>query len=433
MKLAVVLVAIIGTFVLACSTASPGTTPTVPPTTTLVPVTKTLVQPSDNSGNNMGMEFGIGGLVANLEDWADVEVPQFYQVSHIDVSALEAVSKFRSRAGHDYSDSFEECCSLKHYFHPKNFYETALTNPIYSAVDGVILYLTLEDGGFQDDWPNNYEDMTGKPFPDGYKEYQMYIRPDEAPYLWIRHHHISPVREIVETISLSSSRDLMLGHARPAPIGYRVNAGDLIAHGLGEISLEQHLDGTGIPSPCIAASTRREQSHLPGCASTVRFRSIFDHMTDQVFADYQVVSDVVRDDFKVSRAELKANPNECDGEFFINIGNVDDPDVYRVLHGTIQDNAVTSSEQSALFAFEGSGNDESDLFTIQADDVLVISSSGGPIDVTIDGLEGSRTALSHTGTEEKYYQTIIPMAGPIRIVVGAPEAVSWDISIRRPE
>ena len=36
--------------------------------------------------------------------------------------------------------------------------------------------------------------------------------------------------EIIETIPISLSSDLMRGYARPDPIGYRVSAGDLIAH-----------------------------------------------------------------------------------------------------------------------------------------------------------------------------------------------------------
>ena len=50
--------------------------------------------------------FGAGGLVADLEAWANRDLPLFITASHIDVSAIERISLFRSNAGHDYSDSF---------------------------------------------------------------------------------------------------------------------------------------------------------------------------------------------------------------------------------------------------------------------------------------------------------------------------------------
>ena len=52
----------------------------------------------------------------NPYDVAQLGVPKFVNTNYIDVSKIFALSKFRSSAGHDYSDDFEHCRSMKHYF-----------------------------------------------------------------------------------------------------------------------------------------------------------------------------------------------------------------------------------------------------------------------------------------------------------------------------
>ena len=66
-------------------------------------------------------KWGVGGLVEDLESWATIELPPFITASHIKMSDIRYVSKFRSSAGHDFSDSFETCCSMKHYFRPIDY------------------------------------------------------------------------------------------------------------------------------------------------------------------------------------------------------------------------------------------------------------------------------------------------------------------------
>ena len=43
-------------------------------------------------------------------------VPKFVRVNYSDLAKISQISKFRSSAGHDYSDSVEKCRSMKHYF-----------------------------------------------------------------------------------------------------------------------------------------------------------------------------------------------------------------------------------------------------------------------------------------------------------------------------
>ena len=77
-------------------------------------------------------------------------VPKFAKANYIDLSQVNSstgmpliysVSKFRSGAGHDYSDSVESCRSMKHYF-------TAPSNtPVYSPDDGKITSVVAEQNG----------------------------------------------------------------------------------------------------------------------------------------------------------------------------------------------------------------------------------------------------------------------------------------------
>ena len=43
-------------------------------------------------------------------------VPRFVNTNYIDLENIFQISKFRSSAGHDYSDDIERCRSMKHYF-----------------------------------------------------------------------------------------------------------------------------------------------------------------------------------------------------------------------------------------------------------------------------------------------------------------------------
>jgi hypothetical protein len=157
-------------------------------------------------------------------------------------------------------------------------------------------------------------------------------------------------------------------------------------------------------------------------------------MTDEVFAEYQAIADVVREDFKVSRAELIANPNECDGEKFLNRGSIEEPDVYLLLQGARKAHAETSSDLPVTYEFEGTGDGNSEPFTARVDDILVISSNGGPIEVAIGSSEDSRRLyLRPEGGGSTIYETIIPISGQIRILVTSIETVSWQISVRRSE
>ena len=48
------------------------------------------------------------------DDDDNVEIPQFVDVNYIELEKISKISKFRSGMGHDYSDDFESCRSMKH-------------------------------------------------------------------------------------------------------------------------------------------------------------------------------------------------------------------------------------------------------------------------------------------------------------------------------
>ena len=293
-------------------------------------------------------KWGPGGLVEDLESWATIELPRFITASHIKISDIRHVSKFRSSAGHDFSDSFETCCSMKHYFLPIDYYGTRFTQPIYSPVDGVVLYLTQPSGEYADDWKINYEEYTGKKPPADYRDWNIFIRPNSAPNVWITHMHNNPLDEIIKKVPLARERDMMMGISRPATEGFRVKAGDPIGHGLGEIIVKRYLDGSGVPTSCNSADSRNSLllRFLPGCKTKVQLHSIFEFMTDKVFSEYQKVANVSKSDFIVTAEERARNPLVCEGEFFANPGNADDPETYVELQDFRSTNITPSSESS---------------------------------------------------------------------------------------
>jgi len=70
-------------------------------------------------------------------------VPQFVQSDYIESAKIERISCFRSGAGHDYSDDFESCRSMKHYFQPSNIVNWASIQ-IRSPVAGTVSRLDQE-------------------------------------------------------------------------------------------------------------------------------------------------------------------------------------------------------------------------------------------------------------------------------------------------
>ena len=84
-------------------------------------------------------------------------IPKFIKTNYIELDKIYRISKFRSSVGHDYSDAYEQCRSLKHYFEPKSNLDWT-TVKIYSPVKGIITRVEQEWSGTKleiasDDYP----------------------------------------------------------------------------------------------------------------------------------------------------------------------------------------------------------------------------------------------------------------------------------------
>ena len=84
------------------------------------------------------------GILDGRYDLDRLGVPQFVNVNYIDLTGIKQISKFRSGAGHDYSDDVEGCRSMKHYFITPN-----LSTIIRSPIAGVVSKLDPEFVGTQ--------------------------------------------------------------------------------------------------------------------------------------------------------------------------------------------------------------------------------------------------------------------------------------------
>lgn len=85
---------------------------------------------------------------AEAETGAPGDTPHFSKASYLDLADIERISRFRSSYGHDFSDAFESCRSMKHYVcmtgcrgdGPVDWLSIALHSP----VDGTIVALDAE-------------------------------------------------------------------------------------------------------------------------------------------------------------------------------------------------------------------------------------------------------------------------------------------------
>lgn len=75
-------------------------------------------------------------------------IPKIVTVDYIELSKIYRISKFRSSEGHDYSDAFESCRSMKHYFNPKGNVDWS-TIKVFSPVNGTVSRMFDEWAGTQ--------------------------------------------------------------------------------------------------------------------------------------------------------------------------------------------------------------------------------------------------------------------------------------------
>ncbi|MSR10184.1 MAG: hypothetical protein EXR84_00055 [Gammaproteobacteria bacterium] len=76
-------------------------------------------------------------VTAASYDLENLGAPRFVNTNYIDVSKIFLLSKFRSSAGHDYSDNFESCRSMKHYFMVPDT-STVIVAPVSGTVTALL-------------------------------------------------------------------------------------------------------------------------------------------------------------------------------------------------------------------------------------------------------------------------------------------------------
>lgn len=219
-------------------------------------------------------EWGVRGSCPTVDIESD-GIPQFIDYDFVDLTQIENISLFRSAAGHDYSDGFETCRSMKHYFAPElKINDTVF---IYSPVDGTVVSLFTEEENFIDDGRTNQ---------------RVVIQPDDQPAILIILFHV----------------DLL---DPPVIAGTNVSTGQLIGYA-------RMIRNGGPPSHnfdvALDASTD----------DGIRFISYFDAMTDPLYSNYTTWGSgpALWNGFIISEPERDADPLDCNDGAFISFGSL---------------------------------------------------------------------------------------------------------------
>lgn len=190
-------------------------------------------------------------------------IPKFVASGHIELNKIEQISKFRSGEGHDYSDDFESCRNMKHYYRPYGQLDWSQIK-IFSPIDGTIIRIELES------FPNS-----GK---------QVWIRSTAYPAFTFRIFHVN----LNEMLSVGGS----------------VSAGQQIGTHISNISYNDIAVGIATPDGW-------------------KLVSFFSVMTDTLFQAYQNRGVPNRDNFIISKEARDSDPLNCTGETFGTPGTIE--------------------------------------------------------------------------------------------------------------
>jgi hypothetical protein len=196
------------------------------------------------------------------QDTYDIDalgIPRFVTVQYITLTKIWRISRFRSGIGHDYSDDFEDCRSMKHYFQPRTGIDWSRIQ-ITAPVDGTVQDLTEEWAGTR-----------------------ITIQSQQYPAFYFTIFHIN-------------LREGLL-------VGDQVQAGE---------NLGFHIGSQTWSDVAVRVDT-------PGGSKLV---SYFSTMTDQLFQKYRALGQVSPNRFIISREARDNDPLNCSGDEFENQGNI---------------------------------------------------------------------------------------------------------------
>jgi hypothetical protein len=192
-------------------------------------------------------------------------VARFATALPIDLEHIERISRFRAGVGHDYSDTYERCRSMKHYLCPipcpgSGAPAPSVTPPpwtelqIRSPITGTVVRLDAEQ-------------TYGT---------QLVLEPEGHPELRVKIFHVTPSSELAPGSSVSPGQ--VLGtHASTQTMS--------------DIAVEQ------------------------GRPDGFRLISFFETLSDEAFAPL-AQRGITREALQISVAERDAAPLTCDGERF---------------------------------------------------------------------------------------------------------------------
>jgi len=223
--------------------------------------------------------FLLTGCVLYYGNTFDIDtygIPRFVRNDFTQLGKITKISRFRSAAGHDYSDDFESCRNMKHYYAPYDKYRVNNEIEIYSPVDGVIHSIIKEGHGASKGLINQ----------------QVRIQSSEYPaFVFVLFH--------IDLISLDISK------------GKKLQAGELIGHA--RMYYPDINDYGGSFDIAVWVNT----------PSGIRNISYFDTMADTLFSNYIARGAKSRDDFIISKEARDADPLTCDGQRFTSNGKLE--------------------------------------------------------------------------------------------------------------
>jgi hypothetical protein len=181
-------------------------------------------------------------------------IPTFVTKNYIELSKIYRISKFRSSYGHDYSDAFEHCRSMKHYFEPAADVDWTAIG-IYSPVTGTVTRVDQEWAGTK-----------------------LEIASDDYPAFRFSIFHINLLA--------------------PKNLNDKVTAGELLGH---------HIGSQTMSDISVIVNDPTKQG---------RMVSYFKVIDDNVFNEYKSRGVTSRDEMIISKELRDANPLTCNGDQF---------------------------------------------------------------------------------------------------------------------
>ena len=210
--------------------------------------------------NNEGNGDVNGG--ENGNDTYDIDangIPSFVYADYIELAKIYLISKFRSGIGHSYSDDFESCRSMKHYFQPKASIDWSKVN-IFSPVNGTVTKVTEDESGAQ-----------------------VRIKSKEYPAFFF----------IIFHVNLSN----------PLSLDDEVAEGQMLGTHIGVQTMSDIAVGVNTPDGW-------------------KLVSYFEVIADVVFQNYKARGVNSRNAIIISKQARDADPLTCDGEDFVDSGNL---------------------------------------------------------------------------------------------------------------